>query len=171
MPDANVQNRERRSKSGFDLSPPSREQFDALVSELDPGEREVLLEHGTEAPFCGIFNEAKAKGTYVCRLCGLPLFRSGTKFESGTGWPSFFDPIDPDHIRFVEDRSYGMVRTEIRCARCDGHLGHVFNDGPPPTGERYCMNSASLAFIPEGGRLPDRLGRGRPEGEPELPGT
>ena len=157
--------RPRRSKAGFRLEPPSPEQFRALVEELDENEREVLLEHGTEAPFCGVFNEAKASGTYVCRLCGLPLFRSGTKFESGTGWPSFFDPIDRDHIAFVEDRSYGMVRTEIRCARCDGHLGHVFDDGPPPTGERYCMNSVSMQFVREGELLPNRLGRGAPEGE------
>ena len=147
----------RRSKAGFDLNPPSPEQLHALVANLDDEERRVLLEHGTERPFCGIFNEAKEKGTYCCRLCGLPLFNAGTKFESGTGWPSFFD--------FVRDTSYGMVRIEIRCARCEGHLGHVFNDGPPPTGERYCMNSVSLRFVAEGDPLPDELGRGAPEGE------
>jgi peptide-methionine (R)-S-oxide reductase len=161
----------RRSGSGFDLTPPTRPQIDALVAELDDEEREVLLDHGTEAPFCGVFNSHKAAGTYVCRLCGLPLFRSGTKFESGTGWPSFFDPIDRAHTSFVEDRSHGMVRVEIRCARCDGHLGHVFNDGPPPTGERYCMNSVSLQFVVEGEPLPDRLGRGAPEGEPATLGA
>jgi len=96
----------------------------------------------------------------------LPLFRSGTKFESGTGWPSFFDPIDRAHIAFVRDTSYGMIRTEIRCARCEGHLGHVFDDGPPPTGERYCMNSVSMQFVPQGKPLPDWLGRGLAEGEP-----
>ena len=87
---------------------------------------------------------------------GCPLFNPGTKFESGTGWPSFFDPIDRDHIAFVRDTSYGMVRIEIRCARCEGHLGHVFDDGPPPTGERYCMNSVSLRFVAEGDPLPGR---------------
>jgi peptide-methionine (R)-S-oxide reductase len=156
----------RRSAAGFDLMPPSAAQHQSLAAELTPEEREIILEHGTEAPFCGVFSDAKARGTYVCRLCGLPLFRSGTKFESGTGWPSFFDPIDRAHVAFVRDVSYGMVRTEIRCARCEGHLGHVFDDGPPPTGERYCMNSVSLEFVAEGEPLPDRLGRGAPEGRP-----
>src|SRR3954465_14755581 len=93
----------QRSKASFDLRPPSADQYTALTANLSQGEREVILEHGTEAPFCGVFNEAKAPGTYVCRLCGLPLFRSGMKFESGTGWPSFFDPIDRAHIAFVRD--------------------------------------------------------------------
>ncbi|KAA2238048.1 peptide-methionine (R)-S-oxide reductase MsrB [Salinarimonas soli] len=150
------------SAAGFHLAPPSETEYRALVADLSAEEREVLLEHGTEAPFCGVFHEGK--GTYACRLCGLPLFRSGAKFESGTGWPSFFDPIDRAHVAFVEDRSYGMVRVEIRCARCQGHLGHVFDDGPPPTGERYCMNSVSMQFVAEDLPLPDRLGRGAPEG-------
>lgn len=159
----------RRSEAGFSLDPPSPEQRRRLAADLSEDERAVILEHGTEAPFCGVFNDAKDSGTYVCRLCGLPLFRSGAKFESGTGWPSFFDPVDREHVRFIEDRSYGMVRTEIRCERCEGHLGHVFDDGPPPTGERFCMNSVSMAFVPEGAALPDRLGRGAPEGEPARP--
>jgi peptide-methionine (R)-S-oxide reductase len=166
MTDSRIETTGRRSRLGFDLSPPSPEQFRRLAGDLSEDEREVLLQHGTEAPFCGVFNEAKAEGTYACRLCGLPLFRSGTKFESGTGWPSFFDPLDREHVSFVEDRSYGIVRTEILCTRCEGHLGHVFDDGPPPTGERYCMNSVSLQFIPKSEPLPDRLGRGAPEGEP-----
>ena len=155
----------RSSTSGFDLRPPTRPQAEALAAALTEDEREVLLEHGTEAPFCGVFNAHKGDGAYVCRLCGLPLFRSGTKFESGTGWPSFFEPIDRAHLAFVEDRSHGMVRVEIRCARCDGHLGHVFDDGPPPTGQRYCMNSVSLQFVAGDERLPDKLGRGAPEGK------
>jgi peptide-methionine (R)-S-oxide reductase len=86
----------------------------------------------------------------VCRLCGLPLFASNTKFDSGTGWPSFFQPFDPGHIRNLQDTSHGMVRVETRCARCDAHLGHVFDDGPPPSHLRYCMNSVSLEFVDEG---------------------
>jgi peptide-methionine (R)-S-oxide reductase len=136
----------RRSASGFDLTPPSPEELVRLAVGLTPEERRILLNHGTEPAFCGGLLDHKANGVYVCRLCGLPLFRSKAKFESGTGWPSFYEPFDPDHIRSIEDRSYGMVRTEIRCARCDGHLGHVFDDGPRPTGLRYCLNSASLKF-------------------------
>ena len=138
----------QRLAAGFDLKPPSADQYQALTADLTEEEREVILEHGTKAPFCGVFNGSKARGTYVCRLCGLPLFRSGTKFDSGTGWPSFFDPINRAHVRSVRDTSYGMIRTEIRCARCEGHLGHVFDDGPLPTGERYCMNSVSMEFVP-----------------------
>src|SRR5207302_5786930 len=93
----------------------------------------------------------KKDAGYACRLCGLPLFRSAAKCESGTGWPSFYEPFDPDHVACVRDTSHGMARTEIRCARCGGHLGHVFEDGPPPTGLRYCLNSAALAFTPESG--------------------
>src|SRR5918993_1230919 len=159
----------QRSRAGFDLTPPTAEELSRLVASLDDEERRVILEHGTERPFCGIFNEAKDKGTYTCRLCGLPLFNAGAKFESGTGWPSFFDPIDRAHVAFVRDTSYGMVRTEIRCARCQGHLGHVFPDGPPPTGERYCMNSVSMQFVDAGRPLPRKTGRGAPEGEPWKP--
>ena len=156
----------RRSAADFDLSPPPADQHQALTADLTQEEREVILEHGTEAPVCGVFDDAKAVGSYVCRLCGLPLFRSGTKFDSGTGWPSFFDPIDRTHVAFARDTSYGMIRTEIRCARCKGHLGHVFDDGPSPTVERFYMNSVSMQLVPRGKPLPDRLGRGAPEAEP-----
>jgi peptide-methionine (R)-S-oxide reductase len=145
----------RRSASGFDLGPLPPARIEELAQGLSAEERHVLLDHGTERPFCGVFLDNKREGTYVCRLCGLPLFRSSAKFESGTGWPSFFEPFDRDHIAIVRDASHGMVRTEIRCARCDGHLGHVFPDGPPPTGERHCLNSVSLAFVDEGQPLPD----------------
>jgi peptide-methionine (R)-S-oxide reductase len=136
-----------RSKSGYELEPLAPAERDRLARDLSPEERRVLLDHGTEPPFCGGLLNNKESGVYACRLCGLPLFRSATKFESGTGWPSFYESFDPDHITYLRDRSYGMDRIEIRCRRCDGHLGHVFPDGPPPSGRRYCLNSVSLRFV------------------------
>jgi peptide-methionine (R)-S-oxide reductase len=138
------------SEPSFDLTPLTRERVAALAASLTVEERRVLLEHGTEPAFCGGLTDNKKAGTYACRLCGLPLFVSSAKFHSGTGWPSFSEPFARAHIRYIEDRSHGMLRTEIRCARCDGHLGHVFPDGPGPRGERYCLNSVSMDFLDEG---------------------
>jgi len=112
--------------------------------ELTPEQFQVMRKHGTERAFSGEYATNHDKGIYVCAACGLTLFDSATKFDSGTGWPSFWQPIDPTHIGTSTDRSFFSVRTEVHCARCGGHLGHVFDDGPKPTGLRYCMNSVSL---------------------------
>ena len=149
-----------RSPSGFDLTPPNADDRTRLEASLTDEERDVRLHHGTEAPFCGGLLNQKESGFYCCRLCGLPLFRWDAKFDSGTGWPSFTAPIDPKHVVGIEDNAYGMRRIETRCARCDSHQGHVFPDGPRPTGLRYCINSVSLSFVAEGEALPDPLGRG-----------
>jgi peptide-methionine (R)-S-oxide reductase len=117
---------------------------------LAPEQYHVLREHGTEAPETGCFLKTKDSGTYVCAACSNPLFKSGEKFESGTGWPSFTQPISREAVTEHEDLSYGMFRTEVICGRCDSHLGHVFPDGPPPVGLRYCINSVSVRHIPEG---------------------
>ena len=141
------------------LSPPQRlepvvKTDDEWRALLAPEVYQVLRSAGTERPFCGGLLHNKGAGYYVCAGCALPLFHSATKFESGTGWPSFYQEVHPGNVKRITDASYGMVRVEIQCARCGGHLGHVFDDGPEPTHERHCLNSAALSFVATGTTKP-----------------
>jgi peptide methionine sulfoxide reductase msrA/msrB len=142
------------SKSAYDITPYSRERVEALASKLDAETYRITQKAGTEQAFCGNLVDNHKEGVYSCVVCGLPLFESGSKFTSGTGWPSFFQPFDAAHVDEHVDKSFGMVRTEITCHRCGSHLGHVFEDGPAPTGLRFCVNSASLVFHEAGEALP-----------------
>lgn len=118
--------------------------------ELTEEQYHVLREKGTERAWTGALLENKEKGVYECAACGNKLYSSETKYESGSGWPSFYDPISANAVDFEKDKSFGMIRTEVKCAKCGGHLGHIFPDGPQPSGQRYCMNSAALKFKKEG---------------------
>jgi|MDTC01.2.fsa_nt_gb peptide methionine sulfoxide reductase msrA/msrB len=142
------------SRSGYEITPLTEKQLKPLLAELDSETIRITQKAGTEQPFCGTLLDNKKSGFYSCVVCGLPLFSSQHKFTSGTGWPSFFSPFAPEHVKSKIDTKFDMNRTEIVCARCDAHLGHVFEDGPKPTGKRFCLNSISLHFIEDGEEIP-----------------
>ena len=157
MVDSSIRDDDRRtlSDAGHDLTPPTAEEKARLVAKLTPEQKRITQAAGTERAFCGTLLDNKKDGFYACVVCGLPLFKSDDKFTSGTGWPSFTFPYSRDHVIGRTDESHGMTRTEILCARCDAHLGHVFEDGPEPTGLRFCLNSEALDFVETGEEIPE----------------
>lgn len=144
------------SRAGYDITPLSDDAKTPFIEQLDEEAIRITQNAGTEQPFCGNLLDNKKEGFYACVVCGLPLFSSEHKFTSGTGWPSFFSPFAPEHVATREDNKFGMKRIEILCTRCDAHLGHEFDDGPKPTGKRFCLNSASLHFYEDGEELPSK---------------
>lgn len=146
----------RYSASGYDITPLTTEELGEIREQLAPEQEQIAFHAGTEPPHCGLYTDTTEPGVYVSVVSGLPLFRSAAKFHSKSGWASFFEPFDPAHIVERSDNSHGVLRAEILDARSGAHLGHVFDDGPPPTGKRYCLNSAALRFIPAGEELPPK---------------
>ena len=141
----NAQNQAKVAKEKYEVQKSEEE----WRNELSEEEFEVLIKKGTERPFTGDLLENKETGVYTCAACNNPLFSSNTKFKSGSGWPSFYDIIDQGKVKLIKDTSFGMIREEVVCGKCGGHLGHIFDDGPKPTGLRYCINSVALDFEPQ----------------------